>query len=271
MLAATDQTLDAVLKPHPTLSVAILTLNEERRIAQCIASASWAHQVVLADSGSVDQTVAIAQAQGAEVFVYPDWKGFAEQRNRLIAHCTGDYIFFLDADEVLTPQLSAELQHWVASGERAVGAVAWLQVAYGRHLTGMTDRGRVRRLFERRNLLGFEGVVHETSILRDPGVGEKELNHRLPHYSRETIHDSLRKLTQYAMLGAAKRQGKTHGGVLRGLASGAAAFFRIYLFRKAWTGGGPGFLFAFFVALECFFRYAALKYDRSYLREDIQR
>jgi hypothetical protein len=95
---------------------------------------------------------------------------------------------------------------------------------------------------------------------------------RLRHFSRQSIHGSLNKLTQYAMLGAAKRaaQGK-QGGVVRGLASGLAIFIRLYILRLGFTGGGPGFLFCFFIALECFFRYAALHYDRDRLTTGVGR
>ena len=74
------------------------------------------------------------------------------------------------------------------------------------------------------------------------------------------------------MLGAAKRAaaGK-RGGVVRGLASGLAIFIRLYIFRLGFTGGGAGFLFCFFIALECFFRYAALHYDRAHLTDKVGR
>lgn len=93
----------------PTLTVAVLTLNEAHRIEACLQSAAFADQLLVVDSGSTDDTVAIAQRLGAEVHSYPDWKGFAVQRNRLLAHARGDYIFFLDADEVMTPAFAQEL------------------------------------------------------------------------------------------------------------------------------------------------------------------
>jgi len=60
----------------PTLCIAILTLNEERRIEQCIRSAQFADQIIVADSGSTDNTVALASAMGAAAHSYPDWMGF---------------------------------------------------------------------------------------------------------------------------------------------------------------------------------------------------
>ena len=82
-----------------TLTVAVLTHNEAAGIEACLRSApAIAEQLVVIDSGSSDDTVALARAAGAEVFAYPDWQGFAVQRTRQLQHARGDYVFFLDAD-----------------------------------------------------------------------------------------------------------------------------------------------------------------------------
>lgn len=257
---------------RPSLCIGILTLNEERRIRQCIESARFADQIVVVDSGSQDQTVALAQSLGAQVHLHPDWQGFAEQRNRLIAQCRCDYLFFLDADEVFTPELAAEVQAAVASGRNAVWEVLWNQVAYGRPLTRMKTTGGVQRLFRFDNLLRFEGVVHEGAVLREPATPVLTCRGRLLHYSRETVYGSLQKLAQYAQLGALKRAQKgKRGGVLRGMASGLASFIQMYFFRRGFLCGPQGFLFCFFIALECFFRYAMLYYDREHLNASVKR
>lgn len=247
---------------RPTLCIGVLTLNEERRIAQCLQSAQFADQLLVIDSGSTDQTCIIAAEMGAQVHHYPDWQGFAVQRTRVLSHVTTDYVFFLDADEVITPALQQEIQAAVASNEDACWEVMWNQVAYGRPLTWMKSTGGVQRLFKTRLVDRFEGVVHEGAVLRRSGLPNHRFKQRLLHYSRETVYDSVLKLAQYVQLGAAKRaaQGK-RGGVLRGMGSGLAIFVRLYLFRRGFLCGPQGFLFCFFVALECFFRYAALKYD----------
>ena len=254
-----------------SVTVAILTLNEERRIERCIESAAWADQIVVVDSASKDRTQEIARAKGAQVFEYADWQGFAVQRNRLLAHCTSDYIFFLDADEELTPELSNEILAVARSGSTKVWKVAWEQVAFGRRLTAMSSKGGIPRLFFRDHLLRYEGVVHEQAILSAPTV-YGVLKNRLPHYSRDTIHASLLKLAQYTQLGAAKRaaQGK-RGGIFRGLASAAACFVRLYIGQRGFLCGGAGFLHCLLVSLECFFRYAALDYDKAYLGQIVKR
>ena len=252
------------MKPldRPTLCIGILTMNEERRIAKCIQSAKFADQIVVVDSGSTDRTLEIALEMGAETHRYDDWQGFAVQRTRLLQHVKADYVFFLDADEVIGDVLAEEIRAAVASQRDAIWEVLWNQVAYGRPLTLMKSTAGVQRLFKTASIERFDGVVHEGAVMRNGSRSVIKFRERLLHYSRETVHGSLLKLAQYVQHGAAKRAqvGKT-GGVLRGFASAFAIFLKLYVFRRGFLCGAEGFLFCFFIALECFFRYAALKYD----------
>src|SRR6218665_12211 len=286
---------EAGAAPPPTLTVAVLTHNEAHRIEACLRSAAFADQLLVVDSGSEDDTVAMARALGAEVHSAPDWQGFAVQRNRLLAHARGDYVFFLDADEVMTPDFARELQAIVRWGAQAVWSIRWRIVAFGHELRRFRAQSYIERLFVRALLKEYTGVVHEQARLYPlpagaapplhrhhtggapararlpplPGgaaVPRRRIQARLLHYSRTTVRGSLEKLTQYAMLGAAKRAGQgRRGGVLRGLASGLWMFLRLYLVRLGFLCGGAGFLYCLFVALEAFFRHAALYYDRDSL------
>lgn len=263
---------DARATAAPRLTIGVLTLNEERHIARCLRSCAFADELIVVDSGSSDRTVEIARGLEATVYDYPDWQGFGVQRTRLLQHATGDYIFFVDADEEVTDALRSEVQAVVASRAQVVGAVKWTVVAYGEELRWFLGQAEIERFFPRAQLRAYTGVVHEHAELRDPGLRRHAFRGRLRHTSRETVGDSLQKLRQYAMLGAAKRAaaGK-RGGVWRGIASGVAVFLRLYVARLGFLGGGAGFLFCFFIALESFFRYAALRYDRDALRSDIGR
>lgn len=250
-------------KQHSTLTVAVLTLNEAQRIGACLESAAFADQLLVVDSGSTDATVALARELGAEVHVHPDWQGFAAQRNRLLRHATGDYIFFLDADEVMDAAFRAELRAIVASGERAVWKIRWRIVAFGKELRHFRSNALVERLFVRATLHGFTGVVHEQAELAEE-LPRRVIRARLTHHSRDTVRASLEKMTQYALLGAAKRAERhKRGGVLRGLAAGGSMFFRLYFLHRGFLSGGAGFLYCAFFSLEAFFRYAALRYDRD--------
>jgi glycosyltransferase involved in cell wall biosynthesis len=257
---------------QPTLCIGILTMNEARRIEQCIQSAQFADQIVVVDSGSKDDTVPIAQGMGAQVHTHADWQGFAEQRNRLLQYCTCDYIFFLDADEVITPALQREIQEAVQSNKPDVWETYWLEVAFGRPLKRVLSRKSLPRFFRREILIGFDGVVHENAKFTKADLTHLTFKTPLLHYSRESVQDSLKKLTQYAMLGAAKRAKKGRkGGIFHGSVSAIWMFIRLYFFKLAFLEGGPGFLYSFFIALEFFFRQAALKYDRQWLTDNVQR
>lgn len=257
----------------PRLSIGILTQNEARLIGRCIESASFADEVIVLDSGSTDNTLDIARSLGAQTYSSDDWQGFAVQRNRLLAHVKGEYIFFLDADEIITPELRNEIIALVRTGTAGVWRVRWTVVAFGHVLRHFKSGSSMERLFRTELIDHYEGVVHETAILKsDRPATRANLQHRLLHHSRQSVRASLEKLTQYAMLGAAKRHaaGKK-GGVLRGMASALVLFVRTYFFRRAFLDGGAGFLYCFFVSLECFFRYVALHYDRDSLNVTVNR
>lgn len=244
-----------------TLGVAVLTLNEATRIEACLRSAAFADQIVAIDSGSTDGTREIAERLGAQVHLYPEWQGFGVQRTRAIEHLHTDYIFYLDADEVISPALRTELTTAVASKVDAVWRVWWDEVAFGKALPRMKPRGGIRRLFMRSTLERFDGVVHETPILRHQ-VPVQDLQQRLLHLSRTSVYDSLRKLTQYVQLGTVKRRAKgRRGGVLLGMVNSMLVFVRIYFLQRAFLCGPQGFLYSFFIALEILFRDVALVYD----------
>ena len=96
------------------LSIAILACNEAANLRRTLPSVSWADELVLVDSGYTDDTIAIARSFGAKVFSEP-WKGYGPQMNSAIDKCTSPWVFSLDADEELTPELQTEIQSLLKS------------------------------------------------------------------------------------------------------------------------------------------------------------
>ena len=92
-----------------TLSVVIITCNEEANLPRTLESVKWADEIIVVDSGSTDRTVEIAKSYGAKVFIEP-WKGFAAQKNSALEKATGEMILSLDADEELSPELQEEIR-----------------------------------------------------------------------------------------------------------------------------------------------------------------
>ncbi len=256
----------------PRLTISILARNEAAHIERCLRSAAFADEVVVIDNASQDNTVELARACGAQVYVYADWQGFAVQRNHQLRHAHGQYLLLLDADEEILPLLREEILAAVGRGTEAVFGLQTLEIAFGKELTYAAPRKAGYRFFKRELLQGFEGLVHEKPIFVKNVIYGGFFKNKVKHYSRTSVHGSLKKLAQYAMLGAAKRSGaQKAGGVVRGLLSGGAAFVQTYILKRGFTGGGAGFLFCLFIALEAFFRYAALHYDQPKATERAER
>ena len=95
-----------------TLSIAMISLNEEANLARTLESVRWADEIIVVDSGSRDRTVEIAQSFGAKTS-YHAFGGHGEQKNVALDLCTSDWIFLLDADEVLTPELQQQLKQQI--------------------------------------------------------------------------------------------------------------------------------------------------------------
>src|SRR5271156_4511821 len=95
--------------PRSTLSVAIITLNEEANLQRTLASVAFADEIVIVDSGSTDRTLAIAASFNAKVYT-ESWKGFSSQKNFAISKCSGTWVLSLDADEELSQDLQTQLR-----------------------------------------------------------------------------------------------------------------------------------------------------------------
>ena len=103
-----------------SLSVVIITLNEEANLARTLASVAWADEIVVLDSGSTDRTREVAESFRAKFFVEP-WKGFAAQKNSALEKATGDWILSLDADEEVEPALAEEIRAVLGANPSVAG------------------------------------------------------------------------------------------------------------------------------------------------------
>src|SRR3972149_2047515 len=101
------------------VSAVVIAKNEERHIGECLAHLRWADELVVVDSFSVDETVPLAEAAGATVYQRP-FLSFPRQRNTALALASGDWVFFVDADERVTPELGAEVRGVIEAGKGAV-------------------------------------------------------------------------------------------------------------------------------------------------------
>ena len=189
------------------MSVVVLTLNEEPNIRRCLASVGWADQVVVVDSGSTDGTVAAGASMGAEVVEQP-WLGFSAQRDYalrmpLIRH---DWVYFVDADEWVSPQLAGEIAVKLADPQCAGFAHRLRLVFMGtwiRHCGWYTGSWRLR-LTDRRHTRYDGSPVGERPCV----TGRiRRLDNDIVDEDRKGLSTWLHKHVRYAELEAQRRRG----------------------------------------------------------------
>ena len=254
--AGTVTTADGLSVPGG-LSVAIIACNEAHRIARCLQSVAFADQVVVLDSGSTDDTVAIARGLGADVEVTPDWPGFGPQKNRALARCRYRWVLSIDADEQVSDALAAEILRVLrAAPAEATVAGYWLRRSSRycgqviRH--GLWGNDRVLRLFERQRGRFTNARVHE-SLVCD---GEtRVLEGILVHDSVDSPEDARSKARRYAFLGAEALRARGRGGSLQGGVHAGWSFVRGYLLRAGFLDGRFGLTLARLNAAGTFWKY----------------
>jgi glycosyltransferase involved in cell wall biosynthesis len=252
----------------PRLSICIITLNEAVRLRRCLTSAAFADEIVVVDSGSSDDTQRIARAAGARVLTRR-FDGYIAQKNFAIDQCRGEWIFILDADEVISPELARELRGIAGvaadAGDASASASASDYAAYRvPRLTYYLGRWLRRgwypdyniRLLRRGRARLKGGSVHETGAA-DGNVGT--LRYPIEHYSYRDIGDHVARMNRYAALVAQDKhaRGKRStpaGAILRGLWK----FFILYAVRGAFLEGRAGLAMAALAGVYNFLKYVRL-------------
>jgi len=240
-----------------SLSVILIVKNEAANIRACLESVAWADEIVVVDSGSTDDTVAICKELGALVHVH-DWPGFGVQKNRALAYAGKDWVLSLDADERVTPELRAEIEA-VLRNEHTPDAYRIPRLSnycgrFMRHSGWYPDL--LPRLFKRGKARFSDDLVHERLIAEgEPGT----LQGLLLHYAFDDMEEVLQKINQYSTAGAKMmqqrgRQASLTGAVLRGIWS----FIRTYVLRGGFLDGREGFMLAVSNAEGTYYRYLKL-------------
>jgi glycosyltransferase involved in cell wall biosynthesis len=151
---------------RPLITLAMIVRNEEQTLPRCLESVRGAvDEIIVVDTGSSDNTVAVAKHYGAEVYHVAWCDDFAAARNESLRHAHGEWILYLDADEQLTPESAATIRQLVASQPPSIGGLLCMIVSPHRQGSGgvETHRGAYPRLFRNYGYprLAFRGRVHE--------------------------------------------------------------------------------------------------------------
>jgi len=241
----------------PKLSVTVITKNEAADIDAALASVRWADEIVVVDSRSSDDTVAIARRHTDRVVVR-DWPGYIEQKNYAASIASHDWILSLDADERVTPELAREIQDRLAAApaEAAfrIPRVTWHLGRWVRTTDWYPDHQT--RLYDRRRAEWTGRYVHEAVAVRG---ATGQLRGELQHYAYRDISDHLETIDRYTTLAARQmHEAGRRAGLLQIAGHPPLAFLRNYLARGGFRDGAAGFVISAMNAYYVFLKFAKL-------------
>lgn len=243
--------------PLLALSLVVITRDAGAQLADCLASAAFAAEVIVVDSGSRDDTVEIARRAGARVIAQP-WLGFGPQKNFAVAQAAHDWVLCLDADERVSPGLARSIRDAMQNPQRRAYAMARRNRFLGRwlaHGEGYPDW--CLRLFDRRCARWSDDDVHE-HVDSDESVGR--LDGDLLHASAESLDAYLAKQNRYTTLQAAAMHARgVRFSFARLVFSPLIRFLRFYLLRAGFLDGTAGLVHIAIGSFASFCKYAKLR------------
>ena len=236
------------------ITATIITFNEEARIGEAIASLSCCDEVIVVDSGSTDQTCAIARAKGARIINRP-WEGYSSQKNFAAAQAANDWIFSIDADERVSIELSTEITAWKQSGPASRVAYSMPRRAFylGRwinHSGWYPDRKL--RLYDRSHCRWKGDFVHES--LEVHGSSGK-FNGDLLHFPYRDWADHESRIERYTELAAKGAQSKgRRSNLLKLTLAPPLTFLKSFVLQAGFLDGWRGAAIAYMGARYVFKR-----------------
>jgi len=244
---------------RPSLSLLLITKNAGATLARCLASGKFADEIVVLDSGSTDDTLAIAKAAGARISTTPDFPGYAAQKQRALELALCDWVFAIDGDEWIEPPLEEEVLAAIADpGRNAAFDIPRWSWFCGRRLKhGDWGADSVVRLYRRSGARYSGDWVHDR-IMVDGPTGR--LRHPLMHEAIAELDQALEKMNRYSSLTADERFLRgAHASLGAALGHGFWTFFRSFVLRAGFLDGAPGFYQALTAGEGSFYRYAKLR------------
>ncbi len=243
----------------PEISLAIIALNEAANIERCIRSVPIASDIVVIDSGSSDETAAIAKLCGARV-VQNEWLGFRDTKRLATEQCQHDWVLSLDADEALSPEALAEVTSILADPNLdnfdgfVFPRLSWNLGRWMRHGGWYPDWQL--RLFHRRRAKWEGGEhVHE----RVEAVRTRRLSSPITHWPFVQLTEQIDTNNRYSTLGAqecVRRKVRFSLGKL--VFKPVSKFLETYLIKGGFRDGLPGFIVAVGAAYSVFLKFAKL-------------
>ena len=243
-----------------SIGVVIIAKNEENMLANCIETVRWAEEVFVVDHASTDHTAEIAQLSGVKIIKAKASLGLPQLRQLGADTISTDWVFYLDADERVTPKLRDEIKTAIHNSSQEIGAFRVLRhnVHYGTWMQhGGWQNDRLIRLFRKTHFQSWKGEVHEHAEFQGQTA---DLIEPLVHLTHRNLWDGILKSEEWTKIEARLLHEAGHPPIttLRLIKIVLFDFLDRFLKRSAWKDGVAGTIEAMVQTINRFFVYEYL-------------
>lgn len=239
------------------ISVTVLTKNSQKYLKEVLKALAPFDEVLVYDTGSEDDTIAIAKRFPNVRVIEELFIGFGPTHNMASAAAKHQWILSIDSDEVVTPEMIQEMNK-ITLDDDAVYTFARHNYYNGKFIKwcGWYPDRQIR-LYNKTKTRFSDDQVHEAIISQ--GMKKIALDAHFVHHSYSNISDFLAKMQSYSTLFAQQNCGVVSSSVPKALLHGFYAFFKSYLLQLGILGGFEGFLISSYNGHTAFYKYIKLR------------
>ncbi len=230
------------------LTALIIAKNEEKMLAACLDTLSFCEKIIVVDTGSNDQTAKIAESYNCQVISFVH-ESFAKLREKAQGLVETQWLFYIDADERVTPGLAKEILLHLEQDDCQVMTLSRENVCYGTKFNfGNWQHDYVTRIFKKDNLKGWRGTIHESPVYFGQEI---KLKQSLIHLTHRNTQDNLRKSADWTIKEAVALEAATVKKVTLRLIlrKGIMEFYRRAFKYQGYKDGMPGLIEALVQAI----------------------
>lgn len=248
----------------------MIVKNEAKVIEQCLQSLSGlADEIIILDSGSTDDTEAIARRYTDKFYVNSDWPGFGRQRQLAQSYVESDWVLWIDADEVVTPELAQSIREAIAGNDLKIiyklDRLNWYFDRFVRY--GSASPDFVARLYRTALTNYNDKLVHESVVIPE-GTKQLKLKGKLLHYTYSSYYEHLKKSTAYAEAWAEQRaQAGQSSSISKAVFKSLGRVLRDYILKRGFLDGRTGIVITILSMQSVFNKYAMLHYKSKEKKE----
>lgn len=238
------------------ITATVLTKNSQKTLKETLDSLLAFPEVIVLDSGSTDETLAIAKNYSNVSIHTSPFLGFGPMHNLASELAANDWIFSIDSDEIASKELAEEILT-LKLDPKTIYSIQRKNYFNGRQIKwcGGWHPDFVWRLYHRKTTRFSNALVHEKIEKKDLKIAI--LSGAISHTPYRGMHDFLDKMQHYSTLFAEQNKGKK-GSVFQALLHSWAAFIKSYIFKRGILGGKEGLIISIYNGHTAFYKYLKL-------------